>query len=114
MVLEKHLFSLLLDLIQATSGKVAINDIEVAKSVAWKKEVAAFVDDKFLIDYLTPEEYFAFIAQLRKVDKATLKDFLEQFEDFFNDEILNQKKYLRDFSKGNQKKVGLAASFKRQ
>lgn len=105
------LFSLLLDLIQATSGTVAINDIEVAKSEAWKKEVAAFVDDKFLIDYLTPEEYFAFIAQLRIVDKATLKDFLEQFEDFFNDEILNQKKYLRDFSKGNQKKVGLAASF---
>ena len=58
-----------------------------------------------------PEEYFAFIAQLRHVDKATLKDFLQQFEDFFNGEILDQKKYLRDFSKGNQKKVGLAASF---
>lgn len=105
------LFSLLLDLIQATSGSVTINEIEVAKSEAWKKEVAAFVDDKFLIDYLTPEEYFEFIAQLRKVDKAALKDFLEQFQDFFNEEILDQKKYLRDFSKGNQKKVGLAASF---
>lgn len=105
------LFSLLLDLIQATSGTVSINEIEVAKSEAWKKEVAAFVDDKFLIDYLTPEEYFTFIAQLRYVDKATLKDFLQQFEDFFNGEILDQKKYLRDFSKGNQKKVGLAASF---
>jgi ABC-2 type transport system ATP-binding protein len=101
----------LLDLIQATSGSVTINEIEVAKSEAWKKEVAAFVDDKFLIDYLTPEEYFEFIAQLRKVDKAALKDFLEQFQDFFNEEILDQKKYLRDFSKGNQKKVGLAASF---
>ena len=41
------LFSLLLDLIQATSGTVSINEIEVAKSEAWKKEVAAFVDDKF-------------------------------------------------------------------
>ena len=105
------LISLLLDLIQATSGRVTINEIEVAKSEAWKKEVAAFVDDKFLIDYLTPEEYFAFIAQLRKVDKVTLNNFLQQFEDFFNGEILDQKKYLRDFSKGNQKKVGLAASF---
>lgn len=105
------LFSLLLDLIQATSGRVTINEIEVAKSEAWKKEVAAFVDDKFLIDYLTPEEYFAFIAKLRKIDKATLNNFLQQFEDFFNGEILDQKKYLRDFSKGNQKKVGLAASF---
>ena len=64
------LFSLLLDLIQATSGRVTINEIEVAKSEAWKQEVAAFVDDKFLIDYLTPEEYFAFIAQLRKIDKV--------------------------------------------
>jgi ABC-2 type transport system ATP-binding protein len=36
---------------------------------------------------------------------------LEDYLDFFNDEILNQKKYLRDFSKGNQKKVGLIATF---
>ncbi|MEL0274326.1 MAG: ATP-binding cassette domain-containing protein [Flavobacteriaceae bacterium] len=105
------LFSLLLDLIQATSGRVTINEIEVAKSEAWKKEVAAFVDDKFLIDYLTPEEYFAFIAQLRKIDKAALNNFLQQFEDFFNGEILDQNKYLRDFSQGNINKVGRAASF---
>ncbi len=105
------LFSLMLDLIQATTGAAKINDIEVAKSEAWKKDVAAFVDDKFLIDYLTPEEYFSFVAQLRKVDPNTLNEFLQQFEAFFNGEILNQKKYLRDFSKGNQKKVGLAASF---
>jgi len=105
------LFSLLLDLIQVSSGSVTINEIKVAKSEQWKKEVAAFIDDNFLIDYLTPEEYFAFIAQLRKVDNASLKAFLEQFESFFNGEILEQKKYLRDFSKGNQKKVGLAAAF---
>ncbi|MEN8769283.1 MAG: ATP-binding cassette domain-containing protein [Candidatus Arcticimaribacter sp.] len=105
------LFSLILDLIQASSGNVTINSIAVAKSEAWKKDVAAFVDDNFLIDYLTPEEYFEFIAKLRKVDSAALKEFLQQFDAFFNGEILDQKKYLRDFSKGNQKKVGLAASF---
>ena len=37
--------------------------------------------------------------------------FLKDYLDFFNNEILNQKKYLRDFSKGNQKKVGLIATF---
>ena len=105
------LFSLILDLIQASSGNVTINSIAVAKSEAWKKDVAAFVDDNFLIDYLTPEEYFEFIAKLRKVDSAALNEFLQQFDAFFNGEILDQKKYLRDFSKGNQKKVGLAASF---
>ena len=105
------LFSLLLDLIRPSSGKVSINAIDVSKSEAWKKDTAAFIDDAFLIDYLTPEEYFAFVAQLRKVPSEELHSFLAQFEEFFNGEILGQKKYLRDFSKGNQKKVGLAAAF---
>ena len=65
------LFSLILDLIQASSGEVTINSINVAKSEAWKNQTAAFVDDNFLIDYLTPEEYFDFVAQLRKIDQKT-------------------------------------------
>ena len=35
---------------------------------------------------------------------------IHQFEDFFHGEILNQKKYLRDLSKGNQKKAGIVAA----
>ena len=105
------LFSLLLDLIQASTGTVTIGGVEVAKSEEWKKQTAAFIDENFLIDYLTPEEYFEFVAQLRKVDTQMLKDFLGRFEEFFNGEVLNQKKYIRDFSKGNQKKIGLAAAF---
>ena len=35
---------------------------------------------------------------------------LAKHEDFFNGEILNNKKYLRDLSKGNQKKVGIIAT----
>ena len=105
------LFSLLLDLIQASTGTVTIGGVEVAKSEVWKKQTAAFIDENFLIDYLTPEEYFEFVAQLRKVDTQTLNGFLGRFEEFFNGEVLNQKKYIRDFSKGNQKKIGLAAAF---
>ena len=42
---------------------------------------------------------------------ATLLNFtLINFEDFFNGEILGQKKYLRDLSKGNQKKAGIIAA----
>ena len=32
------------------------------------------------------------------------------FEDLFNGEILGHKKYIRDLSKGNQKKVGISAA----
>ena len=104
-------FSLLLDLIKTSTGEIISNDIAVAQSEEWKSFTSAFIDDSFLIGYLTPEEYFCFVGELRGIDKATVDLFLETYVDFFNDEILNQKKYLRDFSKGNQKKVGLIATF---
>ncbi|WP_297704339.1 ABC transporter ATP-binding protein [uncultured Eudoraea sp.] len=104
-------FSLLLDLIQPTSGKVMNNEIQVNKSEAWKPFTSAFIDETFLIGYLTPEEYFYFIGELRGQSKIDVNELLANFEDFFHGEILGQKKYLRDLSKGNQKKVGIVASF---
>ena len=104
-------FSLLLDLIRPTSGKVVNNDVQVNTSEAWKPFTSAFIDDSFLIGYLTPEEYFYFIGELRGRNKADVDALLAKFEDFFHGEILGQKKYLRDLSKGNQKKAGIVASF---
>jgi ABC-2 type transport system ATP-binding protein len=48
---------------------------------------------------------------LRKVSKEEVDELLAGYADFFNDEILNKKKYIRDLSKGNQKKVGVVATF---
>lgn len=105
------LFSLLLDLIQATEGTVAIDQVDVSTSEDWKTNTAAFLDDSFLIGYLTPEEYFYFIGELRNVSKQEIDELLAGYADFFNDEILNKNKYIRDLSKGNQKKVGVVATF---
>ena len=104
------LFSLLLDLIQPTTGEIKNGDIVVSQSEEWKPYTSAFIDESFLIGYLTPEEYFYFIGELRGVDKIEVDELLADFEDFFHDEILNKKKYLRDLSKGNQKKVGIVAA----
>ena len=104
------LFSCLLDLIKPTKGEVVNNEIEVRKSEDWKKFSSAYLDESFLIGYLMPEEYFYFIAELRGVRKTELDNFLNQFEDLFNGEILGGKKYIRDLSKGNQKKVGIIAA----
>ena len=103
-------FSLLLDLIQPTTGHIISNDIQVNKSEDWKPFTSAFIDESFLIGYLTPEEYFYFVGELRGQNKATVDAFVGQFEDFFHGEILGKKKYLRDLSKGNQKKAGIAAA----
>ncbi len=103
-------FSLLLDLIQPTTGYITSNDIQVNKSEDWKPFTSAFIDESFLIGYLTPEEYFYFIGELRGQNKADVDKLVAQFEDFFHGEILGKKKFLRDLSKGNQKKAGIVAA----
>lgn len=103
-------FNLILDLIQPTTGYITNNKIQVNKSEDWKPFTAAFIDESFLIGYLTPEEYFYFIGDLRGMNTADIDTFLQQFEDIFNDEIIGKKKYLRDLSKGNQKKAGIIAA----
>ena len=101
------LFSLILDLIEPSSGFVSIDEEKVNESENWKNKVGAFIDETFLIGYLTPEEYFYFLGELRGQSKANVDEFLKNFTDFFNGEILNAKKYIRDLSKGNMKKVGI-------
>ncbi|WP_299105429.1 ABC transporter ATP-binding protein [uncultured Tenacibaculum sp.] len=104
------LFNLLLDLIRPTSGEIINNEVVVNKNEDWKTFTGSFIDESFLISYLTPDEYFDFIGDLRGMNKADVKTFLAQFEEFFNGEILGKRKYLRDLSKGNQKKAGIVAA----
>nr|WP_321229386.1 ABC transporter ATP-binding protein [uncultured Psychroserpens sp.] len=103
-------FSLLLDLIQPTTGYIENKGVMVHESEDWKPFTSSFIDESFLIGYLTAEEYFYFIGELRGQNKADVDALVSQFEDFFHGEILGQKKYLRDLSKGNQKKAGIVAA----
>ncbi len=103
-------FNVLLDLIRPTTGHITNHDVVVNKSEEWKTFTGSFIDETFLIGYLTPEEYFQFIGDLRGMNTADVNSFIQQFEEFFNGEILGKKKYLRDLSKGNQKKVGIVAA----
>ncbi|WP_026776077.1 ABC transporter ATP-binding protein [Polaribacter sp. Hel_I_88] len=103
-------FNILLDLIRPTSGAIVNHDIQVNESEAWKSFTGSFIDESFLIGYLTPEEYFEFVGDLRGMNKADVKTFLSKFDEFFNGEITGKKKFLRDLSKGNQKKAGIVAA----
>ena len=103
-------FSLLLDLIEPTQGFIKNHNVIVNKSEDWKSFTTAFLDDSFLIGYLTCEEYFYFLGELRNQTKQQVDAFLLTYADFFNDEILGKNKFIRDLSKGNQKKVGIIAT----
>ena len=105
------LFYLILDLVKPNTGQVLNNNVPVHLSDDWKQHTAAFIDEGFLIGYLTPEEYFYFVWELRGFNPSQVDNWLEEFEAFFNGEVLGQKKYIRNLSKGNQKKVGLVATF---
>ena len=103
-------FSLILDLIKSSNGAVLTKGNDVSKTEEWKSYTSAFLDETFLVDFLTPNEYFDFVGGLNNWSKSQVTEFLAQFKEFFNGEVLGVKKYIRDLSKGNQKKVGIIAA----
>lgn len=104
-------FRLILNLIRADSGQVFSKQQNVAATEVWKHYTGSYLDEGFLIDYLTPEEYFSLIATLNGLAKGDVQQFKDEFKELFGNEILgNKKKYIRELSKGNQKKVGIAAA----
>jgi ABC-2 type transport system ATP-binding protein len=101
------LFRLCLDLLKTDNGVVYIDNQDVSNSELWKKFTSAFIDDHFLIDFLTPEEYFHFTGDLYGINKKEIDAVLADFIPLMNNEILNQKKYIDKFSKGNKQKIGI-------
>ena len=104
------LFRMLLDLIRPDSGEILSKGVNVANGDDWKNYTASYLDEGFLIDYLTPEEYFIFIGSLHHQSVADVTERIKPYEEFFNGEVLSRNKYIRDFSKGNQNKIGIAAA----
>ena len=96
----------MLDLLKADDGKVIINDIDVSQSEDWKSITGAFIDDGFLIDYLTPEEYFYFIGKMYGLKKEEVDERLIPFERFMS----GHKKLIRNYSAGNKQKIGIISA----
>ncbi|MBW3470027.1 ABC transporter ATP-binding protein [Arthrospiribacter ruber] len=104
------LFRIILDLVRATEGNVRIDEEDVSQTENWKWKVGAYLDEHMLLSYLTPDEYFEALRKIYRLSEDDLKLHLARFEELFNGEILGKKKYIRDLSKGNLKKVGIAAA----
>ena len=104
------LFRLMLDLLKADEGSVRIGEIEVSSSEQWKEITGAYLDESFLIDYLTPEEYFYFVGRMCNLNRQTVDERLAAYERFMNGEVLGQKKLIRNLSAGNKQKVGILAA----
>lgn len=112
------LFRLLLDLIKADDGEVllGVGDgqetemLNPAETETWKKFTGAYIDEGFLIDFLTPEEYFEFVGKTNDMTGEEVLEQLNTFKAFMGGEILEQKKYIRNFSAGNKQKIGIISA----
>lgn len=104
------LFRMLLDLLKPDEGMVTIDDINPALSEEWKSKTGAYIDEGFLIDFLTPEEYFAFLGKIADIPQTEVETRLKDFERLANGEIFGQKKLIRNLSAGNKQKVGIIAA----
>jgi len=108
------LFRMMLDLLKPDEGKVDINGINPALSEEWKQQVSAFIDEGFLIDYLTPEEYFSFLGKVCGMPQQVMDERLKRFEHFAGGEVFGQKKLIRNLSAGNKQKVGIISALIRE
>ncbi|OOG78669.1 ABC transporter ATP-binding protein [Algoriphagus sp. A40] len=104
------LFRIMLDLVRASAGNVKINGEDVSKTEDWKAKTGAYLDEHMLLAYLTPDEYFETLRKIYGLSEEDLTLHLGKFTELFNEEVLGKKKYIRDLSKGNLKKVGIAAA----
>ncbi len=104
------LFNAILDLIRLDTGTAYSKDEDVSASELWKSYTGSYISEQFLLDFYTPDEYFTFISQLHQISQIHLDQFLLQFDELFNQEIRGVKKYIRDLSKGNQKKTGIVGA----
>lgn len=98
-----------LDLIKIDSGEVFISDIPVNKNEKWKMFTGSYLDESFLIDYLTPVEYLNIVGKIYNMSENDISDNLIQLNALWDSES-NEKKYIRELSSGNKKKVGLVSA----
>ena len=104
------LFRLMLDLLKPDQGNVTLDNIDVQQSEDWKTFTGAYIDNGFLIDFLTPEEYFEFIAKVATISKEELTERTAAFEQFTGGEIFGRNALIRNLSAGNKQKVGIISA----
>lgn len=103
-------FRLILDLIRPTNGKVLIEQVNVRSTEEWKNRVGSYLDEHILLSYLAADEYFEVLQDIYSLSKQDMELHLKKIRDLFNGEIRGNEKYIRELSKGNLKKVGIASA----
>ena len=98
----------LLDLIEPTTGEVRIAGKPVSEA-DWKAFTGSYLDRRFLIDYLSGNEFLDFVRTVYGLSRPEADQALARYRSFLPANG-DASKYLRDLSTGNAKKVGITAA----
>lgn len=98
---KSTLLNLMLDLIKPDEGSVFLFGNNVRGNEAWKVKTSAFLNDSFLLDFLTVREYIYFLVG------STTNERINEMIDRLNFTSLNLNEYIKNLSSGNKKKVGI-------
>ncbi|MBX9783005.1 MAG: ABC transporter ATP-binding protein [Chitinophagaceae bacterium] len=99
---------LLADLLKPTKGKIIYNSTYISE-LHNSNQIAAYLDETFLIEYLTVEEYFQIVGLINKLDKETINQFTSEWVDFFNYNLFKSM-LISELSLGNKNKVGIVGA----
>lgn len=98
---------LMADLLKPDRGQILSKSIPIYQSEHWKNYTGSFIDNNFLIEFLTPKEYFEFIAKIYGIKRIDLYKQLESFNQFLDIKLPGANKYIRQLSSGEKQKVGI-------
>jgi len=99
----------IMHLIQPEEGEIFIEEINVLKKETLKKEgkLRAYLNEKFLIPYLTPREYIDITAELLQLSETEVEATIEKYSDLLPDSFDEGNKLIRELSTGNKIRTGI-------
>lgn len=104
------LLRMMLGLVRPDRGSVYFDGCNTCSTAAWRLHTGAFIDDSFLVPFYTPQEYFAMIADLYRMDKQRLKDMIDKFSNISADWLEDCGRQIRYLSEENRWKTGLVGA----
>ena len=105
------LLKILLDLTSIEKGEVFLGEVEIHRDESWKAYTNAYLGEEFLVQYLTPKEYFKLLCELNETNYEDFEEFLGKISYFFPLTLLEDKKLIRAYSSGMKKRIGIASAF---
>lgn len=103
------LLRLILDLVRPSEGEVMIDGMVNSNDTRWKPRVSSYLDEHFLIGFLTAQEFFSHVGTAYGLTQGIIESRLEVYVPFLSEDALGGR-YIRELSMGNKKKVGIVAA----